>query len=154
MISFSLDLLKKQDIDIAGEEPPSFLDVEASEMLSFRDNIHYQLHAALVSNGVLVTGSVNTLYDGVCGRCLENFKGKFGTSELCLFYENVCGAELDISNDVRAALVVEIPMNCICNENCLGLCHSCGCNLNKEQCGCAETDDGNGQWSELNKLKL
>ena len=32
MISFSIDILKKQDIDIEGEEPSSFLDVEDSEI--------------------------------------------------------------------------------------------------------------------------
>ncbi|MFA6714622.1 MAG: YceD family protein [Victivallales bacterium] len=154
MISFSVDLLKKQDIDIEGEEPPSFLEVGDSEMISFKDNIRYKLHASLVSGGILVKGGVSAGYDGVCGRCLEHFKGKFGISDLCLFYENVCGAELDVSEDVRAALVVEIPMNCICNENCLGLCRCCGCNLNKEQCDCEDTDDGNNPWSELNKLKL
>ena len=31
MISFSIDILKKEDIYLEGEEPPSFLDVEDSE---------------------------------------------------------------------------------------------------------------------------
>ncbi len=154
MISFSIDLLKKQDIYIDGEEPPSFLEVEDSEMISFKDNIHYKLHASMISSGVLVRGSVSASYDGVCGRCLESFKGKFGNSDICLFYEELYGDELDVTEDIRAAVVVEIPINCICKDECLGLCHICGNNLNKSKCNCREPENEDSPWTKLNNLKL
>jgi DUF177 domain-containing protein len=154
MISFSTDILKKQDIDIEGEEPPSFLEVENSKMISFKDNIHYKLHASTVSNGVLVKGSAAASYDGVCGRCLEKFKGKFGDHNIYLFYEELYGAELDVSENVRAALVVEVPINCICKDDCAGLCHICGNNLNKKTCNCKEPENEDSPWSQLNNLDL
>ena len=154
MISFPIDLLKKQDIYLEGEEPMSFLEVEDSEMISFKDNIHYKLHASMVSSGILVKGNAGTNYDGVCGRCLENFKSEFENSDICLFYEELFGAELDVTEDVRAALVVEIPINCICRDNCSGLCHICGNNLNKNKCNCQEVANEDSPWSKLNNLKL
>ena len=154
MISFSIDLLRKQDIYLEGEEPSSFLEVEDTEMISFRGGVHYSLPASMISSGVLVKGSVSAGYEGVCGRCLETFRGEFGNSDICLFYENVDEAELDITEDIRAVLVVEIPINCICDDDCLGLCHICGTNLNKNKCNCRKVDHGNNPWSELNKLKL
>lgn len=154
MISFPIDILKKQDIYLEGEEPPSFLGVEDSEMISFKDNIHYKLHAAIVSNGVLVKGNAEVSYDGICGRCLENFKGTFGDSGLYLFYEELYGAELNVSEDVRAALVVEVPINCICNDDCAGLCHLCGNNLNKSKCNCQKQENEDSPWSKLNNLEL
>jgi len=154
MISFPIDLLKKQDIYLEGEEPLSFLEVEDSEMISFKDNIHYKLHASMVSSGILVKGSAGTNYDGVCGRCLENFKSEFENSDICLFYEEILGAELDVTEDVRAALVVEIPINCICKDDCSGLCHICGNNLNKNKCNCQEVANEDSPWSKLNNLKL
>ncbi len=154
MISFSVDILKKQDIYLEGEEPPSFLDVEDSEIIAFKDNIHYKLHASMISSGVLVNGSAETSYDGLCGRCLEEFKGKLSDSDICLFYEELYGAELDVSEDVRAALVLKIPINCICNDGCAGLCHICGNNLNKNKCNCKEPENEDSPWSTLNNLKL
>ena len=154
MIILSIDILKKQDIYLEGEEPPSFLDVEDSEMISFKDNVHYKLHASMISSGILVKGSAEVTYDGVCGRCLEKFKGKFDNSNICLFYEELNGAELDVSEDVRDALVVEIPINCICDKNCAGLCHVCGNNLNKSKCNCKEPENEDSPWSKLNNLKL
>ena len=154
MIIFSIDILKKQDIYLEGEEPPSFLDVENSDMICFKDNIRYKLHASMISNGVLVKGSAETVYNGVCGRCLEEFKGKLCAPEICLFYEELVGAELDISGDIRDALVLEIPINCICRDDCAGLCHICGGNLNKKKCNCKEPEDEDSPWSKLNNLKL
>jgi DUF177 domain-containing protein len=154
MIIFSIDLLKKQDIYLEGEEEPSFLEVEDSEMISFKDNIHYKLHASMISSGILIKGSAGATYNGVCGRCLENFKGKFENSNISLFYEELLGAELDVTEDIRAALVVEIPINCICKDDCAGLCHICGNSLNKSKCNCQEADDEDSPWSKLNNLKL
>ena len=154
MISFSIDILKKQDIHIEGEEPPSLLEVKDSEMISFKDNISYKLHASMISGGVLVKGSVCVKYNGVCGRCLEKFKDEFENSNICLFYEELFGAELDVTKDIRASLVVEIPINCICKNDCLGLCHICGNNLNKSKCNCRIPDNEDNPWSKLNNLKL
>ena len=154
MISFSIDILKKEDIYLEGEEPPSFLDVEDSDMISFKDNIHYKLHASMVSSGVLVKGSAETNYNGICGRCLEEFKGTLANHDICLFYDELYGAELDVSEDIRDALVLEIPINCICDENCAGLCHICGNNLNKTKCNCMEPENEDNPWSKLNKLEL
>lgn len=154
MISFPIDILKKQDIYFEGEEPPSFLDVEDSEMISFNYNILYKLQASMISSGVLVKGSASTSYDGICGRCLEKFKGEFGDPDICLFFEELYGAELDVTEDVRAAFVVEIPINCICKDDCAGLCHVCGNNLNKNKCNCHEPKNEDSPWAKLNNLKL
>ena len=154
MISFSIDLLKKQDIYIEGEEPPSFLEVEDSEMISFKSNVHYKLHAAMISGGALVKGSVDVGYKGLCGRCLEKFSGEFEKSDICLFYKELYGAELDVTEDVRAALIVEIPINWLCRADCHCLCHKCGTNLNKSKCSCQDDDNEDNPWSKLNKLEL
>jgi len=154
MISFSIDILKKQDIDIEGEEPSSFLDVEDSEMISFKDNIHYQLHASMISSGILVKGEASTTYKGLCGCCLKKFKGKLINSDICLFYEELLGSEMDITDDVRVALVVEIPINCVCKDDCSGLCHICGNNLNESKCDCQEPENEDSPWSKLNNLEL
>jgi uncharacterized protein len=154
MISFSIDHLKKEDIYLEGEEPASFLEVENSDMISFNGNIHYELHASMVSGGVLVKGSAYGFYEGVCGRCLEKFSGEFGTDSVCLFYDELLGAELDVTEDIRVAMVLEIPVNCVCSLNCKGLCHKCGANLNKEKCNCKDDDGEDSPWSELSKLDL
>ncbi len=154
MISFSIDLLKKQDIYIEGEEPSSFLEVEDSEMISFKGRVRYKLYAAMISSGVLVRGSAGAGYKGLCGRCLKSFSDEFGKSDICLFYEELYGAELDVTEDLRAALLVEIPINCLCRADCPGLCRKCGTDLNKSKCNCHAAGDGDNLWSALSKLEF
>ena len=43
---------------------------------------------------------------------------------------------LDLNEAVRQYAIVDQPMKPLCNENCSGLCHWCGSNLNLGPCGC------------------
>ncbi|MCP3966408.1 MAG: hypothetical protein GY750_13655 [Lentisphaerae bacterium] len=154
MIKISMGLLDHQDIDLVGEEPPSFLEVENSDMISFHENVKYDLHASKVSNGVLVNGSISIAYDGVCGRCLKEFKGEAANKKLCLFIEDVTEQDLDITEDLRTELVMKLPVNCICSNDCKGLCHDCGVNLNEESCSCHEKSDEDSPWAALDDLDV
>ena len=40
-----------------------------------------------------------------------------------------------------AALLLEIPLIPLCDDDCKGLCSTCGANLNEGPCGCAPGDD-------------
>jgi uncharacterized protein len=44
--------------------------------------------------------------------------------------------ELDITVDVRDAMLLAMPMRLLCREECRGLCPRCGVNLNTESCNC------------------
>ncbi|QSH40421.1 DUF177 domain-containing protein [Lentisphaerota bacterium ZTH] len=154
MIKVSMGLLDHQDIHLEGEEPSSFLEVENSDMIEFHENVKYDLNVSKVSNGVLVNGSISIPYKGVCGRCLKEFKGEAANRKLCLFIEDVTEQELDLSEDLRSELVMQLPVNCICSEDCKGLCHTCGTNLNEETCNCHEKPAEDSPWSALDNLDL
>jgi uncharacterized protein len=46
------------------------------------------------------------------------------------------GEEFDLSEETRQYLELSMPMQPLCLETCLGLCPTCGANLNKGKCGC------------------
>jgi uncharacterized protein len=46
------------------------------------------------------------------------------------------GRHLDLTERAREALLVELPMAPHCREDCRGLCHRCGADLNQGPCGC------------------
>jgi len=48
--------------------------------------------------------------------------------------------ELDLSESVRQHMLLELPMQTICEETCAGLCPRCGANLNTELCTCDEEE--------------
>ena len=49
--------------------------------------------------------------------------------------------EIDLIEIATLEIVQEIPIQPLCDEDCLGLCPYCGKNLNVEECDCEpETD--------------
>jgi uncharacterized protein len=115
------------------------------------------------ADGILVTASLKTDLELECRRCLEPFSA---TVELDLqeeFHPSVdisTGAKipvadteedatvidehhvLDMTEVVRQAIFLAVPMSPQCRDDCRGLCAMCGLNLNDGQCQCiAETVD-------------
>jgi len=50
-------------------------------------------------------------------------------------------SELDVTSDIRDALLLSIPFKLLCSEDCKGLCPGCGVNLNFEECKCLKEKD-------------
>ena len=48
---------------------------------------------------------------------------------------------LDIDELIREDVILSFPTQFLCREDCKGLCHICGQNLNDKQCGCKEPVD-------------
>ncbi len=46
------------------------------------------------------------------------------------------GRRLDLGEEAREALLLEVPMTPRCREDCRGLCPRCGADLNAGPCGC------------------
>ena len=92
------------------------------------------------------TGSVGICMP--CSRCLEpvelsvDFKlnEKFGNNagddeEI----ETFSGDSIDLSSAVMRNILAVMPMKVVCSDDCKGLCHVCGQNLNVKDCGCDTT---------------
>jgi uncharacterized protein len=49
------------------------------------------------------------------------------------------GKVINLEPIVREQVLLALPMNAVCREDCSGLCVKCGQNLNEKQCGCDTT---------------
>jgi uncharacterized protein len=49
------------------------------------------------------------------------------------------GDEIDVTPLIVEQVMLALPTRPLCAEDCLGLCDSCGANLNRETCDCADT---------------
>jgi uncharacterized protein len=47
------------------------------------------------------------------------------------------GRRLDLGEETREALLLELPMTPCCREDCRGLCPRCGADLSQGPCGCS-----------------
>ena len=156
MVKFFISRLEKEPVQLDGNEPAELLEIDPEEAgFAVTSPVHYQLTGSLVSGGVLVSGEVETTISGICGRCLEETEQKISTGKLDLFFDIPQGTEeCDVTEDIRAEMLLALPMNLLCSEDCRGLCPQCGTNRNRESCNCDGEPGGSLAWSALDGLKL
>ena len=67
-------------------------------------------------------------------------------------YAVVQNGKLDLDEELREILTLEMPMRILCEENCPGLCPKCGKPLRDGSCGCSgkEIDP---RWAGLANLR-
>lgn len=120
-----------------------------------------------INTGVLASGDVAASLWLDCSRCLTGFESRV----LAEFEEEyrpridvMTGAPVDVSREgedaddyfligldhvldlaeaVRQALVLHIPFNPVCRQDCAGLCTECGVNLNNGDCDCVPSGPPN-----------
>ena len=105
-------------------------------------------------DNIYITTDVNTTILVECRRCINPLEVDIVATLGLLFSMGNASSEpdeddqryydgetLDISEDVRRALVLEIPTWSLCSETCRGLCPECGTDLNVTECSCEMTDE-------------
>lgn len=121
---------------------------------------------------IRVQGKLDVAVEALCDRCLEPVKfpvGKrfdliympaevasaSGENEIDRdgievgYYE---GGGLALNDILREVVLLALPMQLICEEDCKGICPACGQNRNQVDCGChvAASDD---RWSKLKEFR-
>ena len=95
-----------------------------------------------------ISAQITGEYTTQCSRCgakvteklsaelFESVDDEFSdVDEECIV---VTGNVIDISGSIDACIFGSIPMQFLCREDCKGLCHKCGTDLNKNECNCEE----------------
>lgn len=124
------------------------------DLYSFAEPLAWQVDVSNTGDALLVTGTVEGVAATSCCRCLE-------TVELSLIGEVegyfLIGGEkaspegmaedefdvlpedgkVDLGSLIAAALLLEVPMVPLCDDECKGICLDCGANLNEGECSCA-----------------
>jgi uncharacterized protein len=101
--------------------------------------------------------------DGPSMRCLEDARAAVavdasevdqpgGGEDLRSPY--LTGDELDVRAWARDALVLALPVQIVCRDDCLGLCPTCGANLNEAGPDHGHEPEPDPRWAKLGELRL
>jgi uncharacterized protein len=99
--------------------------------------LHIETRLEALHDGILVSGEVDGTASGECVRCLIDvdipvqveFQELFAYSFDEAFDYTVQDDSLDLEPLVRDAVVLSLPFQPVCQEDCLGLCPECGVRL-------------------------
>jgi uncharacterized protein len=130
------------------------------------DPVKVEVITAKNNSCLTVECNINIETNFVCDRCLKNYKSRLeahtefiitddprmkSDSDDILFVS--LGEDIvDISKNLRDAVLLAYPLKKLCSQNCKGLCPHCGINLNFEVCQC-HTEEIDPRWEKLKELK-
>ena len=120
-------------------------------------DIELDLRLESVVEGVLVSGTARASVTGECVRCLDPLDDEVeaGFQELYVYPDRDSDEEtlrlegdlLDLEPAVRDAVVLALPLQPLCREDCPGLCPECGFRLVEDRAHRHETVDP--RWAVL-----
>ncbi len=150
----NMQRLREEGEWFEGELHPDALDVEESELLHLAGPLRYRVQVQVAGEEVLARGRVAQRMRCVCSRCAAEFELEVEEPAFIASYPRVEALEfLDLTPELREAILLALPSYPTCNEECLGLCVRCGANLNKKACSCPPGAQKE-QWAALDQLKL
>lgn len=132
------------------------LDVSSYNMggmhLEIPEGIEYKLQLTNTGEGIVLSGEASCVATTPCARCLETARiDVIGSVEGYYLLEASDEAEgyeadefdvvsqegtFDIAPAIMAAIVHATPFIVLCQDDCKGLCPTCGANLNEGPCDC------------------
>lgn len=117
--------------------------------------VDFDIVITKLNGDILVDGNALCDISFTCSRCLEyfnqrikaqiNFTRKFD-------WENC--KHVDLSDELLAGILLSVPMNPVCRDECAGLCSHCGKNRNNAKCGCSEDKSIFSAFGKLKNLKI
>lgn len=124
--------------------------------------IDVDLVATSTIDGVVVDGTVTMPWRSACRRCLAEVVGT-GVVEIDEVYQDeiaedddafpIEGDQIDLIPAVREAVLLELPDDVLCRDDCAGICPVCGIDLNQGACDC-DTTIRDERWAALDQLRL
>ncbi len=139
--------MREYGFDIVLPEPIG-IDVIAVQA---GEEIHVEMRLESVTQGILLSAQISAMADGSCMRCLEpvelnvshriqelyryapekvhtKAQRRNATDEDLDVDEDLMleGDEIDLQGPIRDAIVLDLPINPLCSQNCPGLCPGCG----------------------------
>lgn len=119
---------------------------------------------------ILARGSISAKIRTACARCLEDFDHQVSENIFVVYIprsdrpfeeesesedpsqEYYSGEEIDLWPVIYEHLMLSLPIQTVCRDDCQGICPVCGLNRNTNPCRC-RTDSGHPGLAGLQAIK-
>jgi uncharacterized protein len=137
------DFLKTDTIEVKNHKYKSDIEVKTQLVISFR---------ALKSSkeSIYINGTIKGFVELECSRCLDPYEHQIEIPiNTDIEAEN---GQIDVGEEIRQLLLLEMPMKPVCSKDCFGICKVCGKhNKKNDSCDCCNSFDESvkERWKEL-----
>ena len=178
MVVLHVEEVKKKPRELDFSEAASSFEalheMELAGECVFLTPVTGKLLACWEYDHVRVSGEARTRVRISSARCTADFEQELQSSFVIYYSEAVPGEEVDdeielaeqdllsanyvgdeirVMQEIAEQILTELPLKPLCDERCLGLCSSCGADLNREDCAC-ERQNGTLAFSALKQFTV
>ena len=146
-------------IDCPGASVPFSTSVDLSDLCY---GVSYPVSEPVLAEGMVrntagvlvMKGDIRTTIHGTCDRCANDFDRYVHIPIDVVLVTEMANEEnedewvfplegdsADLDDIVRTVFVLNLDSKLLCKEDCAGLCHRCGKNLNDGPCNCQKELD-------------
>lgn len=125
------------------------------------EQVFVDLDVTVIDDEVDLIGEIVCQVSGYCDKCLDKVSASIKLQFEQTFYKDVAPDEdcyvyqnslLDATKAICDEILLSMPSQLLCKDDCLGLCPKCGVNKNHQQCDCDITREN--AFSILKNLKF
>lgn len=140
-------------LEIDDSIPAEALEIQEKGRIYNTTPVICELTATMSEKTLFVRGNATCVLECKCDRCLEKAEIEVHAENINIIIENTPDI-VDLTNDIREDIILAFPQLYLCDEECKGLCSSCGKNLNIEECICEHDQEESSPWDTLDNLDL
>jgi uncharacterized protein len=112
---------------------------------SVDDEVSFAVEMRSLTDGIVARGEAHAVVELVCTRCLKTWSEEMDIAVEAVFRTHPdtdadelpidAGGWIDLGPVVHDEVALGVPARPLCRDDCLGLCPTCGTDLNVEPCG-------------------
>lgn len=134
-------------VTVEGEIEKHIASVNVRGSISGKSEVDCSRCLKAVEQSLSIDFDVEYLTDGRLGS-----DGEHEIDQADLETDELQGDLLDVTQLAREQILLNIPEQFFCRDDCKGLCETCGGNLNLVDCKCGQ-DEIDPRWEALKDLK-
>ena len=126
--------IRIEGIELSESLSPEWVGLTRKDNIRFVTLIAIKAGITRADDEMFARITATSSYESFCYRCLEEMKSDWTANFTLSFDIDKQKEFIDISEDVRQELILNLPTRILCQDHCKGLCIDCGVNLNKNEC--------------------
>ena len=139
-------------MQVSGKDDGSVMEL-GDDLVTGCHSLSYDLFVQEMDDELLVRGKIAADIGFSCVGCLKNFEKTIEERDFgVLLPIPDDSTAVDLTPEVRDAIILNFPSYPKCGDGCKGLCAQCGANLNEGACECQPEDVS--PWGDLDKLEI
>ncbi len=123
-----------EGMDLQESFPVEFFGQTQRDALQFVSPFNVKAKVIRAEDEVIADMTVSNVFESSCSRCLEEVKQDWAAGFTLTFDVKEYAEFIEVDEDIRQEIVLNLPARILCQEDCKGLCIDCGANLNTQEC--------------------